>query len=939
MCADNRAQEKEELTMKLIRKSTVLMLALLLILECFAAPVLATASEDPVIIEELTVAEESVSNEEQEIVNEEQETVTEAPIAVEELEIVSEAANADAPEEETPVPASEEDTIVGSGKCGDNLTWTLDRNGLLTISGTGEMYNYGSSAPWTYLFVNEAVVESGVTSIGNGSFYSYNSWLTYLTEITLPDTVVSIGSNAFMGSKIKEIVIPDSVESIGHAAFQGCYIKEIVIPDSVKNIGSHALAGTAITSVQLPKDLTEISDYMFQGCRFLKEITIPETVTKIGRDAFNGCSQLSSFNFHKNLKYLGDYAFKNCAFTSIRLPDSITSMESCVFENCSKLEEVILPKKLTKISFGLFRHCHSLTSVTIPSTVKTIRTDAFRDCSSLEYIEIPNSVTSIEGGVFMDCTSLVAVQWPTNAPIIGNMTFADCSSLLAIFLPAKLKEIKANAFTRCSNLTEIHYLGTEPQLGKLKVAAWGNDSLLNADWYLSTIPTKQPKDITTTVGKTVKFSTAASRSGCKFQWYYFAPDGTEWLPASGKSAKTATYSFTAKESHDGYWYCCLITDPYDNEIETVPVLLTVVPKPKITKQPESVTAKNGTEVTVTVEAEGEGLKYQWYYAGKKSSEFKKASIKEATYTATMSASCDGRKLYCVITDKYGQSIKTKTVTLTKETTPLVIVQQPESAYAKYGQKATVKVEAEGEGLSYQWYYAKEGATKFTKASIKKATYSVTMDLAKDGRQLYCVIKDKFGKSVKTDVVTINIERTPLEIAVQPVDATAEYSKKATVTVETQGDGLTYQWYYCDVGSTEFQKGKITKAAYSLAMNASRDGRQVYCIVTDIYGNKITTDTVTLTIDRKDLSIVTQPVSVSVKNGKKATVKVVAEGDGLTYQWYYAAKGSSKFKKASVTKATYSAEMSGSVNGRQLYCVVKDAYGNSIQTDVVTIQKK
>ena len=112
----------------------------------------------------------------------------------------------------------------------------------------------------------------------------------------------------------------------------------------------------------------------------------------------------------------------------------------------------------------------------------------------------------------MDCTSLVAVQWPTNAPIIGNMTFADCSSLLAIFLPAKLKEIKANAFTRCSNLTEIHYLGTEPQLGKLKVAARGNDSLLNADWYLSTIPTKQPKDVTTTVGKTVKFSTAASKA-------------------------------------------------------------------------------------------------------------------------------------------------------------------------------------------------------------------------------------------------------------------------------------------------------------------------------------------------------------------------------------------------------------------------------------------
>ena len=272
-------------------------------------------------------------------------------------------------------------------------------------------------------------------------------------------------------------------------------------------------------------------------------------------------------------------------------------------------------------------------------------------------------------------------------------------------------------------------------------------------------------------------------------------------------------------------------------------------------------------------------------------------------------------------------------------TPFVITLQPQSTTVAHGEKATVTVNAEGDGLKYQWYYAAKGAKKFKKASITKATYSVAMNTERDGRQLYCVVKDKYGKSVKTEVVTINLEKTPLQIVTQPVNGTAAYGKKAAVTVEAQGDGLTYQWYYAAKGAKKFKKASITKATYSVSMDMSREGRQLYCVVKDIYGNSVKTDTVTISIERKELSIVTQPVSVSVKNGKKANVTVVAEGDGLTYQWYYAAKGSKKFKKASITKATYSVEMDKSRNGRQLYCVVKDAYGNSVKTDVVTISKQ
>ena len=121
------------------------------------------------------------------------------------------------------------------------------------------------------------------------------------------------------------------------------------------------------------------------------------------------------------------------------------------------------------------------------------------------------------------------------------------------------------------------------------------------------------------------------------------------------------------------------------------------------------------------------------------------------------------------------------------------------------------------------------------------------------------------------------------------------------------------------------------------MDSKSKDRYVYCVVKDKYGNQVKTDVVRL---RMAATVKTQPKSVTAKKGATAKITVKAAGDGLTYTWYYKDKGASKFKKTTSFKGTtYSAKMSSDNNGRQVYCVVKDKYGNTVKTSTATLKLK
>ena len=121
------------------------------------------------------------------------------------------------------------------------------------------------------------------------------------------------------------------------------------------------------------------------------------------------------------------------------------------------------------------------------------------------------------------------------------------------------------------------------------------------------------------------------------------------------------------------------------------------------------------------------------------------------------------------------------------------------------------------------------------------------------------------------------------------------------------------------------------------MGSASKNRRVYCIVKDAYGKTVQSKTFIL---REGVSITTEPAtSHTAKNGATVKVTIKASGDGLKYTWYIKNANGTKYSKSSITSATYSAKMSSSVNGRRIYCVVTDKYGNVVQTKTMILKKK
>ncbi|MCC8128930.1 MAG: leucine-rich repeat protein, partial [Clostridiales bacterium] len=175
----------------------------------------------------------------------------------------------------------ESDTNLASGTCGDELTWMLDEDGVLTISGTGEMTDYASAseAPW-YSYrtsVTAIVIEDGVTSIGGYAFYDCR----YAASVTIADSVTSVGTYAFAYCRtLTSVTIPDSVTSIGSSVFYYCTgLKGVSLGSSVDAISYEAFYYcTSLTSVDIPDSVTSIGSFAFENCTSLTSVTIPDSV-------------------------------------------------------------------------------------------------------------------------------------------------------------------------------------------------------------------------------------------------------------------------------------------------------------------------------------------------------------------------------------------------------------------------------------------------------------------------------------------------------------------------------------------------------------------------------------------------------------------------------------------------------------------------------------
>ena len=374
----------------------------------------------------------------------------------------------------------------------DGLAYTVNAdNKSCTITGIGTCTD-------THVAIPTVIDGYKVTAIANRAFYE----CTVITEITIPETITSIGTQIFykaenlhtvyynssyssqdnnflnissinkvvFGGKIvpemilvdcsnvKFVEIANSVTKIALCAFKNCTALEVVsIPDSVTSIGFAAFSGcSSLKNVVIPNAVTKISANLFYGCTSLVSITIPDSVVNIGGSAFYNCSSLSSIIIPDSISNIENDTFSYCSsLTSIVIPDSVRSIGMSAFSYCSSLTSIVIPDSVGNIGSSAFSNCSALISIVIPDSVGNIGSSAFSHCSSLEKIDIPTSVTSIESFAFYDCSSLKKIDIPTSVTSIGRFAFSDCSSLENITIPTSVTSIGQWAFYNCYSLKSI----------------------------------------------------------------------------------------------------------------------------------------------------------------------------------------------------------------------------------------------------------------------------------------------------------------------------------------------------------------------------------------------------------------------------------------------------------------------------------------------------
>lgn len=395
-----------------------------------------------------------------------------------------------------------EKVVISDGvtNIGENAFFWCDKITSVTIPSSVKSIGMGAFENCKAL--TSITIPDGVESIGMDAFVNCEA----LTSVNIPGSVKSIGNGAFSGCYIyaedgiekglEKVIIQDGVEIIGKEAFSGCKkLTDVTIPDSVTSIGDNAFQNTglydlydytgwdvcyignhliaanqSISGMCTVKPGTKtIAGRAFDSCRNLESIIIPDSVVSIGNHAFFSCSSLKSIMIPKNVTSIGDEVFYNCfdlASINVDSDNLAYCSEGGVLYNKEKTEIIRYPKEKSGAFFA------------IPDGVTSISVGAFADCANLISVTIPDSVVSIGDSAFSECSSLINVTIPDGVTEIGYRTFYKCSRLRSITIPNSVLIIGQEAFAECTGLENVYYIGSKTDW-KDEVIGDGKDDLNN----------------------------------------------------------------------------------------------------------------------------------------------------------------------------------------------------------------------------------------------------------------------------------------------------------------------------------------------------------------------------------------------------------------------------------------------------------------------------
>ena len=349
--------------------------------------------------------------------------------------------------------------VLSQGSCGPNLTYIQYGDGLLEIAGSGEM----TEKPWqdNRLCIAEVHLPEGLTNIEEYAFHD----CPYLREITIPGSVTVIEDGAFQWSGLLRVNLSTGLREIGREAFANTYLTALTLPQGVVSLGNDmikvvmaaarssafdegdlpetpyvtelvipasvetmdfALRDSRVQRVTFEAGRTEIPQNACSGAESMREVVIPEGVEIIGQSAFDGCASLTNLALPASLREIHTWAFSGTGLTSLNLPDGIDQLGYAILSGNTGVKDFTLPAGA--------------------GDLQSIYSDGILIGSSVERLILAPGSKEVPGSICRNVTTLTSVTLPDTVERINGLAFSGCTGLTEITLPSALKQIDYGAF-------------------------------------------------------------------------------------------------------------------------------------------------------------------------------------------------------------------------------------------------------------------------------------------------------------------------------------------------------------------------------------------------------------------------------------------------------------------------------------------------------------